>query len=230
MSSPKGPGERGLKVLEVPARYGIVHDQAIARVLDVSLNAARKAGSALERDGWLAVANRNTECKHYYLTMRSVRLLGLDEKRARPPGPYQLVELWGILDFCLSHSVKKFTYREWAEKYPPLHRHGLHTNYFREVDQTDGTNRIGYILVDHGDEERHILPKIQKNLSERHKLPEFSRMILDYRYVIAIVTPSEGKKKSLVDLLRAELTESVVIRVHVATALEHLLLGKRGGS
>src|SRR5262249_6004948 len=91
VSSPKGPDDRALLVLALASRYGIVTDSAISLALGISHNAARKLGHTLERDRWLAVANRNTECKYYYLTKRTVRWLGLKEKRAKPPGPYELV-------------------------------------------------------------------------------------------------------------------------------------------
>lgn len=212
-------------ILEHVRRYHLTTDEILASLFfeGGSVRAARKVTTRLKAEGKL---NRfrffegRVLCQ---LTPRAAEALGEHRSIARKFNYQGLVNAYGVLLFCAKFGVDKFTAREFMEKFPDLHRRGTRaSNYY--VDNAEGTKRLGFIQVDSGREPAKLVQKIRKVVSRAYGVPNFAKLIQSGRFVVAVVTPTPGKKALIERALAEEPASPVKYRVEVVDELGHLLI------
>ena len=212
-------------ILDICRRYRLVTPWAVWTKLmaGLTLEAARSRLKRLGKAGWL---KKPAKRDYYLLSGRAVRKLGLHRKATKPLGYEQRLEAMAVLDFCIRRGVEKYTYDEFTTKYPSFHRPGLKSSLYY-VDDPAGENRVGLILVDTGKSPERLVRKVKTLLAQRHELTEFSELIHEYRFSVAIVTTCRRKAESIAEEIRAGLTENVVIHIEISEHLERQLLMRR---
>jgi len=212
-------------ILEHVRRYHLTTDEILASLFfeGASVRAARKVTTRLKAEGKLARHRFFEGRVLVQLTPRAAEAMGEHRSIARKFNYQGLVNAYGVLLFCAKFGIDKFTAREFIEKFPDLHRRGTRaSNYY--VDNADGAKRLGFIQVDSGREPRQLVQKVRKIISRAYGVPNFAKLIQSGRFVVAIATPSEGKKTLLQRALAEEPPSPVRYRVEVLDELGHLLI------
>jgi hypothetical protein len=217
-------GRDGL-ILEHVRRYHLTTDEILASLFfeGGSVRAARKVTTRLKAEGKLS-RHRFFEGRVLcQLTPRAAEALGEHRSIARKFNYQGLVNAYGVLLFCAKFGIDKYTAREFMDKFPDLHRRGTRaSNYY--VDNEAGGKRLGFIQVDSGREAAKLVLKIRKIIGRAYGVPNFAKLIQSGRFVIAIVTPTQGKKTLIERALADEPASPVKYRVEVLDELGHLLI------
>jgi len=212
-------------ILDHVRRYHLTTDEILASLFfeGGSVRAARKVTTRLQAEGKLS-RHRFFEGRVLcQLTPRAAEALGEHRSICRKFNYQGLVNAYGVLLFCAKFAIDKFTVREFLDKFPDLHRRGTRaSNYY--VDNAGGEKRLGFIQVDSGRDVTKLVRKIRKVISRAYGVPNFAKLIQSGRFVIAIVTPAEGKKTLIERALADEPASPVKYRVEVVDELGHLLV------
>lgn len=212
-------------ILEHVRRYHLTTDEILASLFfeGGSVRAARKVTTRLKAEGKLS-RHRFFEGRVLcQLTPRAAEALGEHRSICRKFNYQGLVNAYGVLLFCAKFGIDKFTAREFMEKFPDLHRRGTRaSNYY--VDNADGGKRLGFIQVDSGREATKLVQKIRRIIGRAYGVPNFAKLIQSGRFVIAIITPTQGKKTLIERAIADEPASPVKFRVEVLDELGHLLI------
>ena len=212
-------------ILEHVRRYHLTTDEILASLFfeGASVRAARKVTTRLQAEGKLARHRFFEGRVLVQLTPKAAEAMGEHRSIARRFNYQGLVNAYGVLLFCAKFGIDKFTAREFTQKFPDLHRRGTRASSYY-VDNAEGTKRLGFIQVDSGREPRQLVRKVRKIIGRAYGVPNFAELIQSGRFVVAIVTPSEGKKRLLVQALGEEHRSPVRYRVEAMEELGRLLI------
>lgn len=232
--TPNGSSEnsRDAAILEHLRRYHLTTPEVLHRLFfpGVGLNAVRKVTSRLIREKRISPAPLFEQRKYFVLTPREAERLGEHRSIGRKFEYQGLVNAIGLLSFCVTNAVQKFTPREFAERFPELVIPGVRSgNYYLEPEETpEGRkNRLGFIHVDYGATPETIVWKVRKIISRAYSLPAFSQVIQKGRFVLAIVAPTEAKVEEIKIALLAQPPSPVLFRIQAHPDLAELL-SRRG--
>lgn len=226
------PPERDAAILEHLRRYHLTTPEVLHRLFfqGAGLNAVRKVTSRLIRERRISPAVLYEQRKYFVLTPREAERLGEHRSIGRKFEYQGLVNAYGLLSFCVSAGVSKFTVKEFAETFKELVIPGVRSgNYYIEPELTpEGRkNRLAFIHVDYGATPETIVKKVRKIISRGFTLPAFSRLIQTGNFIVTIVAPTEAKVEEIKAALSLEPPSPVRFRITAVTELGELLV-RRG--
>lgn len=225
--------DRDLALVGAVLRYRLTTAELARRkhFPDGSPDAARKALDRLAEERWLRKIPLHGSTRAYILSFVATQRLGIHRVAAKVPGLAALTRAYGLACYAAHAGVEKFTPREWREEFPELHRDGLPAaSYFLESENGEPT--VVYVHVDTGQDVRRIVPKLRRVVRSRYPLPEFSQLIQERRFTLAVVCPSDGKKLALEKAIAKRFDGATPVRVVAIEELQPLLarrLGERAG-
>lgn len=224
------PPERDDAIFEHLRRYHLTTPEVLHRLFfeGTHLNAVTKVTSRLTREGKISRPLRLFGQRSYFvLTPRQAVRLGEHRAIARKFEYQGLVNAYGVLCFCAENGVRKFTPKEFAEKFPELVIPGVRSgNYYIDVEQTDNgrSSRLGFMLVDYGTSPETIVKKVQKIKARGYTVPAFARLLQRGKFVIAIIAPGEAKVEQVKAALTDEAPGNALYRIEAAPELGELLV------
>jgi hypothetical protein len=223
------PAERDAAILEHLRRYHLTTPEILHRLFfpGVGLNAVRKVTGRLSRERRIRPCRLFDQRKYFILTPREAVRLGEHRSIARPFEYQGLVNAFGVLSYCVQTGTKKFTPKEFQEKFPELVIPGVRLgNYYIDVEESsDGRkSRLGFMLVDYGTSELTILKKLRKIAARGFTLPAFTGLIQKGNFVNAVIAPTATKAESIKAALLAEPPGFIRYRVEVVPDLGELLV------
>jgi hypothetical protein len=226
------PAERDAAILEHLRRYHLTTPEVLHRLFfqGAGLNAVRKVTSRLVRERRISPAVLYEQRKYFVLTPREAERLGEHRSIGRKFEYQGLVNAYGLLSFCVSAGVSKFTVKEFAETFKELVIPGVRSgNYYIEPEVTpEGRkNRLAFIHVDYGATPKTIVEKVRKIISRGFTLPAFSRLILAGNFIVTVVCPTEAKAEEIKAALATEPPSPVRFRIAAVPDLGELLM-RRG--
>jgi hypothetical protein len=222
------PPERDAAILEHLRRYHLTTPEILHRLFfpGVGLNAVRKVTSRLSRERRISPARLFEQRKYFVLTPREAEHLGEHRSIGRKFEYQGLVNAYGILSFCAANGVKKFTPREFAEKFPELVIPGVRSgNYYLEPEETpEGRKfRLAFIHVDYGITPNALVKKVRKIISRAFTLPAFAKLLQGGHFIVTVVTPTETKAAEIKIALSTEPPTPVRFRIEPVSELAELL-------
>ena len=187
-------------------------------------NAVTKVTSRLTSHGFLLSHPLFATQTYFGLGPNGAKVMGLSPRKVGPLGPQSLLTEFGILSFCCRGPIQRERLRvcELSEYNPALLARGLDSShYYLDTDQN--TTRFGLIRVDGGGDVAHIVRRVRQDIEHREQVPAFRQLILDDRFLVAIVTLSNEKRSALEQELQ-KLSTPVSFRVEVVPELRPLLV------
>lgn len=229
------PTERDAAILEHLKCYHLTTPEILHRLFfpGVGLNAVRKVTGRLCRERRIRPCRLFDQRKYFILTPREAVRLGEHRSIARPFEYQGLVNAFGVLSYCVKTGTKKFTPKEFHEKFPELVIPGVRLgNYYIDIEENpDGSqpsqgrkSRLGFMLVDYGTSETTILKKLRKIAARGFTLPAFTGLIQKGNFVNAIIAPTETKAEAIKVALLSEPPGFIRYRVEVVNDLGELLV------
>jgi hypothetical protein len=218
-------GERDELILDHIRRYHLTTDEVLRTLFfpETSTNAVRKVTGRLVRERSIKPYTLYEARKYYVLSPRMAEELGEHRCIARAFNYQGLVNAYGVLCFCAAFGITKFTAREFIERFPELHARGRRaSNYY--LDNSDDVKRLALIEVDSGKSPERIHRRVQKLITRAYELQGFGPIISRGRFLITIVTPSDGKRANIEEVLRDEPSDAVKFRLEVVPELGRLLI------
>src|SRR5215210_2324181 len=218
--------DRDGEIIEHVRRYRLTTIQVLKHVLfseAADLTPVVKVVGRLKLGGWLREARLYDRHKYYLLTSRAARHLGEDEGISKPFKHQGLTNAYGVLWFCAKLGVNRFTYREFVEQFPTLHERGLQSSTYY-IDTSQGRKRLGYIHVDGGNGADRVLSRVNRIVARRYLVNDFRKLIQEGGFVVAVATPSQGKKLAIEEALRQGPTPEVRYRVVAVEELAPVLM------
>ena len=217
--------DRDFEIFDHLRRYRLTTREILHRLLlsDCELNAVTKVTSRLVRHEYLASFKLYTPRKYFMIGPKAARLIGISLSRIRELGPQALVQEYGTLEFCCGGEElrERLLVREIHQRNPDfLARHLDSSRYY--LDHDSETVRLGFIRVDFGGELPHVIRKCREDVDRRYRHPAFRELIDGQRFVIAIVTAREERKKDIHTALR-RYEWPIHFRIEVVPNLVHLL-------
>jgi len=195
--------DRDRKILEHVHLYRISTVEVLHRLFwepEVSLNAVSQVLARLRRylhDAPLIGPNR-----YYLLTPEAAREFGEEEDFARPLGPTSLAHHHSMLELCCFSEEPReaVSMRDFVEHFPDYNGRGLARHRYFLTKTTPP--RLGWLEVDCGNHPHTRVRKCWKQFSKRYEKKElrFREKTDCGQFFIALITTSEGKKRSLVSL------------------------------
>ncbi len=219
--------ERDCKMLEHVARYRIATDAIFRTVFfpNVQDNGPpRKVAVRLVENKYLREFRiKGTSC-YYVLAPRGARLLKLKPKEPRPFTEQSLPGALAVAYYCATRGIKRFTAREFGQKFPELCRPGLRcSSYF--LEETGGGLCLSSFLLDRGATARRLQGKIRNVIRQRYALKPFASLIQAGRFQIVVLTGYQAKQKELQTDLAKRHRGPVKVRVEVVPELGSFLSG-----
>lgn len=223
------PGERDAAILDHLRRYHLTTPEILHRLFfpGVGINPVRKVTARLCRERRIRPCRLFDQRKYFILTPREAVRLGEHRSVARPFEYQGLVNAYGVLAYCVQTGTKKYTPKEFREKFPELVIPGVRLgNYYIDAEETpEGRKaRIGFMLVDYGTSEMTILKKLRKIAARGFTLPAFTGLIQKGNFVNAIIAPTATKAEAIKAALLGEAPGFIRYRVEVVEPLGELLV------
>lgn len=204
-------------------RYGLTTTPALRALVfpELSEKAIERLTERLAITEWLTRRRLPGGGRYFTLGVRAAK-----EHDTRPVGPYgyqALVNRIGVLHFCAKLGVAIFSPSEFRERFPELSKPG-HTPSHHYVDRDGDVARLGFIHVDHGRTTERLVTKMRSRIASRYRDDDFAELIQQDRFLIAIVTPTEEKTKSVLEELAERDPSTVRFRVETVPELLALLV------
>lgn len=213
--------------------FGMTTNAVLAQHFLGKTAAAKKWAYRMHTGGHVESAHLGLRTKYHRLTAEAVRLFRIPngDRLTRPLGPGARRALYGVLAFChLGQKVyRKLTYPEFVDRFPALDLNGPIDCYYRDTDgPTTSPKRIGYILVDCGRDVRRVTQRLHELITQRLNHDAWRPIVDSQRFVLAVVTTTEAKRRQLEDAIRERqddrhLHRNVPIRVDVRDTLCELI-------
>lgn len=219
--------ERDYDIFEHLSRYRITTREILHKLFfsDSSMNAATKVTSRLTGHNFLKRFDLYPPKKYFVIGPEAMRLMGLTPKRCRELDPQSLAIEYGTLAFCCAGDEvrQRLTVREIASRDERLLVRGVESSRYY-IDHDEGTRRLGYVYVDCGGPPDHVARKCDSAITRRLKSEGFRELMTQDKFVIAIVTALENKKKLIREALnRREWPVPIPFRLEVVPDLAHLV-------
>ncbi len=223
------PNERNAAIFEHLRRYHLTTPEILHRLFfpGVKINAVRKVTGRLCERGKIHSRQLFDQRNYFLLTPPQAVKLGEDRRIGRPFEYQGLVNAYGMLNYCVRTGTKKFTPKEFREKFPELVIPGVRLgNYYIDIEESpEGRkSRLGFMVVDHASGEKEILKKLRKIATWGYSKPEFTALIQKGNFVNAIITPTASRAEAIKAALLGEPPGFVRYRVEVVKELEELLV------
>ena len=219
--------ERDREMLGHVARYRIATDAIFRTIFFPGVRdngPPRKVAVRLVESKYLREFRfKGTSC-YYVLAPRGARFLGLKPKEPRPFTEQSLPGALAVAYYCATRAIKRFTAREFGERFPELCRPGLRcSNYF--IEETEKGLRLGFFLLDRGTTPRRMRGKIRNVIRQRYALKPFASLIQAGRFQIIVITGYQTKQRELEADLAQRHRGPVKVRVEVVPELGSFLSG-----
>jgi len=145
---------------------------------------------------------------YYHLTTRGARVVASTaefphralEKLDRPLNPQALAKHFSILSFCCfpGSQRKKITFHEVRTQLAPFAIPGVASDrYYFDLSETPP--RLGFIRVDYARTKAETcVRKCYDDLLKRYTHDRFRKRILEGRFVVTLITPTEERRSQLV--------------------------------
>src|SRR3954469_8656357 len=221
------PVERDAAILDHLKRYHLTTPEILHGLFfpGVGINPVRKVTARLCRERRIRPCRLFDQRKYFILTPREAVRLGEHRSIARPFEYQGLVNAFGVLSYCVQTGTKKFTPKEFHEKFPELVIPGVRLgNYYIDIEETpEGRKaRLGFMVVDHASGENEILRKLRNIATRGYTKPEFTALIQKGNFVNAIITPTASRAEAIRAALLGEPPGFIRYRVEVVGELEEL--------
>lgn len=217
--------DRDYEIFQHLMRYRITTREVLHKLFfsDSDLNAVTKVTSRMTTHGYLCRYDLYTPRSYYVLGPEAARLLGISQNKTKDVGPQALYTEYGTLAYCcLSETPReRMLVREVRERYPELlHRKIDSSHYY--LDNDGQTTRLAFIRADHGGSPDHVARKCRQDIDSRRPILPFQRLLIEDRFLIGIVTPTEEKAAAIREVL-ARQTWPCRFRVEVVPDLIQLM-------
>jgi len=238
-NTPDLRGDRDRDILEHVARYRLTTPSVLFQLFFaadlVDDNAVTKVTSRLVDRDYLRKFDLYGSYKYFTLGKRGAKSVGAKPKIfGAPLGRHALYREFATLRFCCPGDDQptgrpiqreRLTLAEIVRSYPELHHSRLDRNHYF-LEQSDDGERLGYLWIDGGGDDAHIVRKIQQDIiTPRLAIPILRERLLQGDFVLAIVTYLDDKKRQIIDAIRRQphLQAPVKLRVEVIPDLLPLL-------
>lgn len=215
------------RVIALVLRYGLITVAAAHRRVcpDTTVDNAARLLDALVECGWLRRHTAGTAANYYLLSSAAAFRLNRHRRVAVPPGYHALVRNYGMLAGCVKLGVDKFTAAEWRQQFAELCPPGARQNGYY-LDHSDPARPvIGWLHVDSGQDRFRLIGKLKSEIRHRYDRGAFEQCVRAGRFLLTVLTPSEGKREDLLRAFRDRLRGPTRFRVEVVEELQPLLIG-----
>ncbi len=210
-------------------RYGLVTVDAVHRRVcpETTPDNAARLLDALVEGNWLRRYAATAEVPYYLLSSAAAFRLNLHRRVAVPPGYHALVRNYGMLAGCVKLGIDKFTAAEWRQQFAELCPSGARQNGYY-LDHSDPARPvIGWLHVDAGQDRFRLVGKLKNEVRLRYDRGAFEHYVRAGRFLLTVITPSEGKREDLLRAFRDRFRGPTRFRVEVVESLQPLLIGDR---
>ena len=227
--------DRDYDILEHLKRYRLTVRETLRDELfpDSKLNAVSKVTSRLEEGGFLRSHPLDEKRKYWTFGPEACALFGVPPQKSQPLGPQALVEELGTLLFCLGGPTRRhrLTVAEVGRLFPGVAAAKLRSSrYYLDYGADDAANaqpRLGLIRVDGGGPPAHVVRKLVQDVDKRREVPAARALIVDGRFVIAVVTAHPAKCDEIRDAVNRVDGWPVPLRVVAREGLTPAVLSLR---
>jgi hypothetical protein len=108
-----------------------------------------------------------------------------------------LLQHLGIAALCALGNFERLLPDEFHARFPGTQRKGLQAQNYC-FDRHDGQT-VYWALVDHATDVRRLPGKVAKVTTARWELPGFQRLIAEQRFMVVVITATEGKRDRLLE-------------------------------
>ena len=220
--------ERDHQILEHVHLYRISTVEVLHRLFwepEVSRNAVSQVLARLGRH--LHDAPLIGPHRYYLLTPEAARECGEEEDFARPLGPMSLAHHYAMLEFCCLAGAPRevVAAHEFVANFPDYCGRGLARHRYFLTQTTP--RRLGWLEVDCGNHPQTRVRKCWKQFTRRYDFPglKFRELADRGQFFVALVTTSEGKRRSL-ERARGKLAR-FPLEIHVSDTLRPCSGGPR---
>ena len=227
--------DRDYDILEHLKRYRLTVRETLRDELfeGSELNAVSKVTSRLEDGGFLRSHPLDEKRKYWTFGPEACALFGVPPQKSQPLGPQALVEELGTLLFCLGGATRRhrLTVAEVGRLFPGVAAAKLRSSrYYLDYGADDAANaqpRLGLIRVDGGGPPAHVVRKLVQDVEKRREVPAARALIVDGRFVIAVVTAHPAKCDEIRDAVNRVDGWPVPLRVVAREGLTPAVLSLR---
>jgi len=201
------PSERKEAILDAAVRHGAVCVRWIHPRLygGLSIHSAEKDLCRLAGEGLLKKAASTGRTTYYVPAAKLAAARGCHHWISKRQGAKSLANRIGVAEYCHRHGLRRLTAAEFKETFPLLADGDARPTgqYYATLD-TEGNGVLGWVEVDADTRKSptrlvsSTAAKFRKRMKNRH----WRAVINDGTFHVVIATPTEGKRKLLVEAVR----------------------------
>lgn len=203
---------RDQTIIDLTNRYRIGTNAAYRRLAfdGQSMNAVTKVTARLCRQGLLQRYPLIPPEDYFTLGPRSVRQLGLSQKRTEPLGPQSLPIDYAVLLYATNGDRTRLVpaeLKQAAAWMPKKLTHVPHCKTSKGI--------LELIRVDLGGSPQHVAKKSAADCSRRMEVPEFQKLVATDRFQLVVLTTTSSKAR-LIRQAMESMPWTHDIRLHLA--------------